>query len=111
MTVTDGAGLSAVTTAPVHVDPDHAPIAALIVNPASGVAPLTVTADASGSTDNDGTPIASYEFDFGDGTILGPSVSATAGHTYAAAGTYTVVVTIVATAGMSSATSATVIVS
>ena len=53
---------------------------------------LTALADGSGSTDTDRTPIASYHFDFGDGSpivsTLAPIASAT--HTYAAAGHYTV---------------------
>src|SRR5207247_6217513 len=49
--------------------------------------PLAVTANASGSSDPDGT-IASYKFDFGDGTIVGPQSGSTATHTYAA-GTWT----------------------
>ena len=47
------------------------PTALLTVTPNSGTAPLSVTADGSGSTDADGT-IVSYRFDFGDGTVIGP---------------------------------------
>ena len=50
-------------------------------------------ADASASTDDtDLTPIASYEFDFGDGSppVVTTAPTATATHAYAAAGTYTV---------------------
>jgi PKD repeat protein len=83
--------------------PDAPPAAALTVNPASGLAPLAVTADASGSSDTDATPIASYRFDFGDGSAaVGPQASATASHTYTAAGTFTVAVTVKDTAGLSS---------
>jgi plastocyanin len=42
-----------------------APTADIKATPPSGAAPLTVTFDASGSKDPDGT-IASYEWDFGD---------------------------------------------
>jgi hypothetical protein len=42
---------------------------------------LVVTANAAGSVDTDGT-IASYIFDFGDGTVVGPQAEATATHTY-----------------------------
>jgi PKD repeat protein len=73
------------------------------------VTPLSVTADASASTDTDGTPIASYTFDFGDGTALvGPQAGATATHAYAAAGSYTAQVTVTDTAGLSSTASAPV---
>jgi parallel beta-helix repeat protein len=82
--------------------PEAPPTAALSVSPSSGAAPLSVTADASGSTDADTTPIATYTFDFGDGTVVGPQAGATATHTYAAAGTYTVSVTATDTAGLTS---------
>jgi parallel beta-helix repeat protein len=81
---------------------DLPPSASLVVSPSSGMVPLEVTADASASTDTDSTPIASYEFDFDDGTIVGPQDAATATHTYTAAGTYTVTVTVKDTAGLAS---------
>src|SRR5947208_3760215 len=59
------------------------PVARLTVTPSSGTAPLTVSADASASSDADGT-IVSYRFDFGDGTVVGPQPGTTATHTYAA---------------------------
>jgi PKD repeat protein len=58
-----------------------APVAALTVTPTHGVAPMTVHADASASRVTD-LPIASYTFDFGDGTIVGPQPEPTADHTY-----------------------------
>jgi parallel beta-helix repeat protein len=78
-----------------------APHAALSVTPASGTYLLNVTADASASTDNDATPIASYTFDFGDGTVVGPQGAATAVHTYVASASYTVTVTVTDTGGLS----------
>jgi PKD repeat protein len=85
-----------------------APIAALTVTPGSGNAPLAVTADASGSTDGDSTPIATYTFDFGDGsTVVGPQAGATAAHTYTAPGAYTATVTVTDTGGLSSTATAT----
>src|SRR5437667_2721170 len=71
--------------------PDNPPTAKLAVSQLSSPA-LTVKADGSGSTDSDATPIASYRFDFGDGTsaVTTTAPTATAQHTYAAAGTYTV---------------------
>ncbi len=72
---------------------NQAPVAALTVSPASGVAPFAVTADASGSTDPDSTPISSYTFNFGDGTAAVTQASATATHTYTKTGTFTVTVT------------------
>lgn len=51
---------------------------------------LTASFDGSGSSDADGT-ITSYAWDFGDGTT---GTGATPSHTYAAAGTYNVTLTV-----------------
>ena len=75
-----------------YVPSSAGPAAALSVSPASGTAPLAVTADASASTAGS-SPISSYAFDFGDGTTAGPQASPTAAHTYSSAGSYTVTVT------------------
>jgi parallel beta-helix repeat protein len=87
------------------------PYAALSVTPASGTYPVNVTADASGSVDNDATPIASYAFDFGDGTVVGPQGAATAVHTYVASAGYAVTVTVTDTGGLSSSATKVVTVS
>jgi parallel beta-helix repeat protein len=80
--------------------PDYPPTAALTISPSSGAAPVQVTADASGSTDDAG--IASYTFDFGDGSPpVGPQAASTASHTYEFAGTFTVGTTVTDTAGQS----------
>jgi PKD repeat protein len=64
---------------------------------------VPVTADASGSTDTDATPIASYKFNFGDNTpTVGPQSGPTASHTYTTAGTYTVTATVIDTVGNAS---------
>jgi PKD repeat protein len=91
---------------------DVRPNAVLSVSPSAGVAPVDVTADASGSVDGDATPIASYRFDFGDGSApVGPQVGATAAHTYTSAGTFTVAVTVTDTVGQSSTATSQVTVS
>src|SRR6185312_6849152 len=78
------------------------PNASLTVSPPFGTVPLDVTADASASTGN-GNAIVSYTFDFGDGSsAVGPQASPTATHTYTTPGTYTVSVTAVDSAGLSS---------
>jgi hypothetical protein len=51
---------------------------------------LTVSVDASGSSDEDGT-LEAFSWDFGDGST---GEGATASHTYAAPGTYTVKLTV-----------------
>jgi len=83
---------------------DASPQAALAVAPLSGTSPLTVTANAGASTDTDATPIASYVFDFGDGTGAGPQSGAAAAHTYAAAGTYVLAVSVTDSAGLTTTT-------
>ena len=81
---------------PVAGGTNYAPHAALILDPATMSTPptLPVTADASGSSDADLNGIASYTFDFGDGTVVGPQPGPTATHTYGSTGTYSVTVTV-----------------
>jgi parallel beta-helix repeat protein len=112
VTVTDNGGATGSTSTPVAVSPASSnlpPVATLAVTPASGTEPLAVTADASGSSDPDGT-IASYRFDFGDGTVVGPQPGATATHTYAA-GNWTATVTVTDNLGATGSKSTAVAVS
>jgi peptidoglycan/xylan/chitin deacetylase (PgdA/CDA1 family)/PKD repeat protein len=83
----------------VQIAVDQPPVAKLSVTPSSGTAPLTVTASAAGSSDTDPTPIASYAFDFGDGTVVS-NTAPTATHAYTAVGTFTVTVTVRDTAAL-----------
>jgi hypothetical protein len=85
------------TPAPVSYPP---PTVHLTVSTYSGLAPLPVTADASGSSAARG--IARYEFDFGDGTVIRPLGSAAASHTYCQVGHFLLKVTVTDTAGLSS---------
>ncbi|MDP9158650.1 MAG: PKD domain-containing protein, partial [Acidobacteriota bacterium] len=82
---------------PVGFNPvDQPPVVNLSVTPASGAAPLAVTASTAGSADPDGN-IASSKIDFGDGTVVsGP----TATHTYAAPGPYTLLANATDNAGL-----------
>ncbi len=77
-----------------------APTASFTATPASGQAPLTVSFDASASSDPDGT-ITSYSWNFGDGSA-GSGV--TASRTYPAAGNYTVILTVADNRGASAST-------
>lgn len=87
------------------------PTAVLTVSPGSGPAPVTVTADASSSTDAGASPIASYTFEFGDGTApVGPQPGATAGHQFTQPGTYNVTVRVTDTAGLTTTASRQVVV-
>jgi hypothetical protein len=64
--------------------------AVISATPVSGMAPLAVAFSGTGSTDTAGT-ITSYAWNFGDGaTGSGPTIN----HTYAAAGTFTAVLTV-----------------
>lgn len=81
----------------------EAPIAAFSFSPQTGNVPLTVSFDASGSTDTDGT-IESYQWTFGDGgtgTGLKPS------HTYNSEGNYTVNLTVTDNDGLTGTASKT----
>ena len=86
---------------------NQAPIARLSANPTSGVAPLVVHFDGSGSSDPDGT-ITSYAWSFGDG-VGGTGV--TSDHTYSAAGTYTATLTVTDNQGAKGSTQTTITVS
>ena len=88
LTVRDNAGASTSTSRQVTVSDgaNQPPSAAFTVTDNQ----LSVTANASGSSDPDGT-IASYAWNFGDGgTGSGVSVQ----HAYAASGTYTITLTV-----------------
>ena len=77
------------------------PTAAFTAGPASGNAPLTVSFDASSSTDADGS-IASYAWDFGDGTSGNGGM---ASHTYTATGIFTATLTVTDNNGNTAAAS------
>jgi hypothetical protein len=79
---------------------DAPPVASLVATPSSGSAPLSTLFDASASVDLDSTPIATYRFDFGDGSTVGPQAMSSASHTYTVSGTYTATVTVADTSGV-----------
>ncbi len=94
---TDGAGHSiskSVTVDLPAIQPgiDFEPPNAVInvIPDTTGIVPFTVTFDAYGSTDDRG--IASYSWDFGDGTSATGVMPAA--HTYTVVGTYTVKLTV-----------------
>jgi len=70
----------------------------------SGPAPLTVNADASGSSDPDGF-VKAYKWYWGDGTT---AMTKTASHTYATAGTYTLQLTVTDNQGGAAKTKKTI---
>jgi PKD repeat protein len=81
VTVTDASGAAAAASR--TIESRVGPKAVLAIAPPSGLAPLSITADASGSSDPAGRPLQ-YRFDFGDGAVAGPQTAATATHTYSA---------------------------
>jgi len=91
LTVTDDLGGSAVAVSSVKIDPlpNLAPNADA-GGPYTGAVGVPVAFDGSGSSDPDGT-IVSWRWTFGD---LSESTEENPGHTYAAAGTYQVVLTV-----------------
>jgi PKD repeat protein len=103
--VTDSGGLASapVTASIVILPPDDPPLALLTVTTLATPA-RTVMADGSGSTDTDVTPIATYRFDFGDGTpaVVTTEPTATAQHTYANPGDYVVSLIATDTRGLAS---------
>jgi PKD domain len=103
---------TATPTGTPSLGPDLPPAPMLTLSTTSGTAPLDVTADASGSTDSDQTPIAQIFFDFGDGrgpVVANSAKSAT--HTYTIPGTYIVTVSVIDTAKNAATASGTVSVS
>lgn len=84
------------------------PYAFFEVEPASGLPPLTVTVDASLSSGN-GPDIASFDWDFGDGTVVSGS-EAIRSHTYTEEGEYEIILTVVSSGGTTATHTATVFV-
>jgi PKD repeat protein len=78
------------------------PVASFTATPSG----LTVQVDGSASDDPDADPLT-YDWDFGDGTVVART-GATASHTYAAAGTYTVTLTVTDTRGATASTTRSV---
>ena len=95
LTVTDDAGAtgSDSTTATIEAMQVNMPPVADPNGPYSGFIGDTITFDGSGSFDPDGT-IMRYDWDFGDGGMALDG-GAMPTHTYAAAGTYTVTLTVI----------------
>lgn len=82
------------------------PVASLTATPASGIAPVAVTLDASASRDPDGF-ISTYAWAFGDGNTASGTAAKVA-HTYASPGTYTAKVTVTDNGGATASATALV---
>ena len=77
----------------------------LSASQASGTAPVTVNFASTGSSDADGS-IAAYEWNFGDGSAVATTPSAS--HTYTAPGSYTATLKVTDNSGLSAAQSTTI---
>jgi PKD repeat protein len=99
LTVTDNEGAeSAPVTEDVTVAGNKAPVARFT----SSADRLQLSVDGSTSSDEDGS-VASYAWDFGDGSAVVSGPDATVDHTYAQAGDYTVTLTVTDNEGAESA--------
>lgn len=99
LTVTDDKGL--IDTSEQDVTVDAPPVASFVVASPSPTATEPIQFDGSSSSDPDGT-VSGYRWSFGDGST---AEGATPSHTYAAAGQYTVTLTVTDNAGKSSSVS------
>lgn len=101
LTVTDNKGASTSITKNVVIPvANKAPVAAFT----TAVSAKTLSVNASGSTDPDGT-ITSYGWNFGDGNT---GTGAVTTHTYTASGTYNVTLTVTDNVGATNQTTKTV---
>ena len=90
LTVNDGHASDSATASATISPPANRPPLAVVGGPYSGTAGAGVSFDGSGSSDPDGDALG-FAWDFGDG---GSATGAKPGHTYAAAGTFTVTLTV-----------------
>jgi len=90
LTVTDNQGASDTVSTTATVSASNIAPTAAINGPYSGDADVAVSFSSAGSSDSDGS-IASYSWDFGDGTT---STQANPSHTYTTAGSFTVTLSV-----------------
>jgi len=88
-----------------YVSSTALPQPSFTTNPSSGIVPLTVTFDASGSTPINGTTIQSYSWDFDDG-VTDSGITTT--HTFNTTDYFTVTLTVTDSDGVTNSTSKTI---
>jgi PKD repeat protein len=104
LTVTDDLGATGPASQQVIIDQPSAAFTTAPPNPAPNT---TVSFNATGSTDPQGT-IVDYSWNFGDGTTIDSGSSPTASHTYSARNHYSVTLTITTNHGQTSPATQTV---
>jgi len=109
LTVTSPNGTSGTASKSLIVSAPAPPKASFTVTPSSPTAGANATFDASGSTVGAGASIVKYEWDFGDGNNASPA-TATTTHAYAAAGSYTVKLTVTDSLGRTAEITTTLVV-
>ncbi len=91
LTVSDGTNISSPFTKTIEVsDGNIAPVADFTATPMSGIAPASVSFDASTSSDENGDTLT-YTWDFGDGNT---GTGVTASHIYVTTGEYVATLTV-----------------
>jgi PKD repeat protein len=103
LTIVDAYGRSASTSQSVSVTGGTSPSASFVFSPTAPAPGQQVNFNASASKPAPGQTIASYSWDFGDGTAPGSGVQAS--HTYRTAGTYNVTLVVTDNAGRTAAAS------
>ena len=102
LTVTDNSGSTGSTTSTKTIT-DRPPVAKFTESATTVLTAVSITFNATSSSDPDGT-IAAYSWNFGDGaTASGVILS----HSYATAGTYTVTLKVTDNSGSTASTTAT----
>ena len=107
LTVTDSNGNTATATETITVEPAPVddPVAIIAAIPTSGVVPLNVAFDGSGSTPPDGATLTEYAWDFGDSNS---GTGETTSHTYTTEGTFTATLTVTDSNGNSDSATQTI---
>lgn len=110
LTVTNDRTLTNSTSQTVSIGAGANPTALFVFSPTPVVANVETFFDASGSTPGSGHTIASYTWNFGDGSPLSTRSAPLESHTFAAAGTYIVGLTATDEAGQKGTTTQSVVV-